>query len=121
MNDIIFSYTRAEAIADGVLIDVTKLAKEAGFRVPLALTHAAWAEAVAVTREDECQEETGRLWDVLNVLRYEALRAKNESLLFFEVLISKGGKPPRPVRLKAHIGPGDDGASVLTVMSPNED
>ena len=31
---VIFSYTRAQAIADGVLIDATELAKQAGFRYP---------------------------------------------------------------------------------------
>jgi hypothetical protein len=31
-SDMIHSYTRAEAIADGVLIDVSETAKEAGFR-----------------------------------------------------------------------------------------
>ena len=32
--DLIHSYSRAEAIADGVLVDVTKPASEAGFKVP---------------------------------------------------------------------------------------
>jgi hypothetical protein len=121
MDEIIFSYTRADAIADGVLIDVSKLASEAGFRIPVALTSAAWAEAVAVHSEDTSQDETGRLWDVLNVLRCEARRAGRESLLIFEVHVSKGGQPPRPVGLKAHYGPGDDGEPVLTVMMPDED
>ena len=40
-------YTRAQALADGALRDVTDLARDAGFRVPVALTAAAWAEAVA--------------------------------------------------------------------------
>ena len=31
---VIFSYTRAQAIADGVLIDATELAKGGGFPVP---------------------------------------------------------------------------------------
>ena len=45
---VIFSYTRAQAIADGVLIDATELAKEAGFRIPVAVTAGVWAECVAV-------------------------------------------------------------------------
>lgn len=35
---IIFSYTRAQAIADGVLIDVTARAAEVGFKVPTVVT-----------------------------------------------------------------------------------
>ena len=46
---VIFSYTRAQAIADGVLIDATELAKQAGFRYPVAVTAGVWAECVAVT------------------------------------------------------------------------
>ena len=45
---VIFSYTRAEAIADGVLIDASELAKQAGFWYPVAVTAGVWAECVAV-------------------------------------------------------------------------
>ena len=46
-GEVIFSYTRAEAIADGVLVDVSETARETGFTVPVALTRAVWADAVA--------------------------------------------------------------------------
>jgi len=36
--DLIHRYTRADALRDGVLIDVTATAKEAGFKYPVALT-----------------------------------------------------------------------------------
>jgi hypothetical protein len=39
-EDLIHSYSRAEAIADGVLVDVTPVAREAGIRFPVALTRA---------------------------------------------------------------------------------
>jgi hypothetical protein len=39
---LISSYTRSEAFADGVLVDVTETAREAGFVIPVALTRAAW-------------------------------------------------------------------------------
>ena len=37
-DDLIHSYTRAEALADGELIDVSATAREAGIRWPVALT-----------------------------------------------------------------------------------
>src|SRR6185437_8267129 len=37
-GEVIYSYTRAQAIADGVLVDVSETAKEAGFKYPVALT-----------------------------------------------------------------------------------
>ena len=64
-------YTRAQAIEDGVLVDVTETAREAGFRCPVALTSEVWADCVEWTEADKtsatraCQDEAGRLWDVL--------------------------------------------------------
>jgi hypothetical protein len=46
--DLIHRYTRADAIRDGVLIDVSATAREAGFKYAVALTAAAWAQCVAV-------------------------------------------------------------------------
>ena len=34
---VIYAYTRAQAIEDGVLADVTETAKEAGFKLPVAV------------------------------------------------------------------------------------
>ena len=36
--NVIFSYTRKQAIEDGNLIDVTEQAKETGFKVPVAMS-----------------------------------------------------------------------------------
>jgi len=55
-------------IADGVLVDATELAKDAGFRYPLAFTRAAWETCVSIPVANSWQDETGRLWDVLVVL-----------------------------------------------------
>jgi hypothetical protein len=63
--DMIHRYTRAEALADGVLIDVSRTAREAGFKYPVALTRAVWERCVAVPPGVLCQDESGRLWDVL--------------------------------------------------------
>src|SRR5438270_13878847 len=67
--DLIHQYTRADALRDGVLIDVTATAAEAGIRWPVALTCAAWERCVAVPPGVVCQDEAGRLWDVLWLLR----------------------------------------------------
>ena len=48
---VIFSYTRAQAIEDGVLIDLTEWAKETGFRYPVACTTAVWNDYVAPSHE----------------------------------------------------------------------
>jgi hypothetical protein len=120
--DLIHSYNRRRAIADGVLIDVTATAKEAGVRYPVALTAAAWARCVAVPPGVACQDEAGRLWDVLVMFRLAAGRTDGDRLAF-AVHVRNDNRPgvPPPVRLKAVCGPGDDAAPVVTIMLPDED
>jgi hypothetical protein len=67
--EVIHRYTRADAIRDGILVDVSEAAREAGFKWPVALTAAAWGRCVAVPPGVLCQDEAGRLWDVLTMLR----------------------------------------------------
>ena len=121
--DLIHRYTRAQAIEDGVLIDVSAVAREAGLRYPVALTCGAWARCVAVPPGVECQDEAGRLWDVLFLLRLAIGRSDGGPEVRFGVHVrddNREGTPPL-VRLKALCGPGDDGEPVITVMLPEED
>jgi hypothetical protein len=45
---VIHSYSRADATSDGVLMDVSSVAGEAGSRFPVALTLAVWERCVTV-------------------------------------------------------------------------
>jgi hypothetical protein len=109
---------------DGPLVDVSELAKQAGFRFPVAVTAGVWAECVAVPDGVSGQDETGRLWDVLNVLRFAIARQKGDcERVDFAVHVrndNRAGDPPL-VRLYALCGPGDDAEPVITVMLPSED
>ncbi len=121
---LIFSYTRAQAITDGVLVDVTGFAKTAGFKIPVAVTAAVWAECVRVPDGVMAQDETGRLWDVLHMLRFGIARASGTGPeLLFQLHVrndNSEGEPPL-VTLKAVCGPNDDGSPCVTVMLPEED
>ncbi|MBI9095256.1 MAG: hypothetical protein JEY71_10270 [Sphaerochaeta sp.] len=72
--ELIFSYTRQEAIKDGVLVDVSAKypaeVKNSGMKWPVAMTRTAWADFVevhpAAAKLD--QDENGRMWDVLSLL-----------------------------------------------------
>lgn len=135
-------YTRTDAIADGSLIEVTATADEAGIRWPVALTASAWIDAVAWSptiedRKSECtgQDEAGRLWDVLTMLRLRLLRAAREqraagteptpstrlAFTLLRVPAEGRGVRPRTAVLHAVIGPDDDGRPCVTVMLPEED
>jgi hypothetical protein len=67
--ETVFSYTRAEALEDGVLIDISELAKEAGFKFPVAITCGIYELLRDTVQAGQSFE--GRAWDMLMVLRYE--------------------------------------------------
>lgn len=121
--EVISTYSRKQAIEDGVLIDVTPMAKEAGFKWNTCLTSTLWDEYIKPSeklKSEEGQSETGRLWDLLNVLRIEAVRNRGSIINFKVIFLMENGKQ-KYVNLKAVAGPGDDGEGVLTIMLPEED
>jgi hypothetical protein len=106
-----------------VLIDDSATAREAGITYPVALTSAAWGRCVTVPPGVECQDEAGRLWDVLFLLALAIHRSDGGPEVHFGVHVrhdNSEGTPPL-VRLKALCGPGDRAEPVITVMLPDED
>jgi hypothetical protein len=120
--DLIYRYARADALRDGVLIDVTATAREAGIRWPVALTCAAWERCVTVPPGVLCQDEAGRLWDVVYMLRLALGRSGGGPEVRFAVHVRNDNRERTPplVLLKAVAGPDDDGAPCLTAMRPAE-
>lgn len=122
----IHSYNRRQAIDDGFLIDVSSLAMEAGISFPVSITRAVWADCVEWSELDSKrqthQDEAGRLWDVLWMLKLAARRGGSEiRYQFYRVPRGGRGVRPRLTMLKAVCGPGDAGEPVITVMLPDED
>jgi len=123
-GEVISAYSRAQAIEDGGLVDVSQVAADAGFKFPVAMTRAVWAQYVEVPRGVHAQDEQGRLWDILNMARFEIHRSREGgSELRFQLHVRQDNRnrPPPLVTLKLHIGPGDDPEPVLTIMLPEED
>lgn len=119
---LIDSYSRAQAIEDGQLIDIWKLAHEAGFLWPVSVTAALWHGYIVPPAILDGQSWEGRAWDVLNVLRLATRRADDTHELKFTVLIQMDeDKPPERVILTSHFGLGDDMEPVITIMLPGED
>ncbi len=114
-------YTRAQAFDDGVLVDVSETAREAGIIYPVAITQRLWADYI--TPDDRSrpfgQSEEGRLWDVLYLLSVAA-RTGGEIVHYTVSFIMKE-RLRRTVGLKAVCGPGDDATPVITIMLPDED
>ncbi|MCD5348435.1 DUF6573 family protein [Agromyces sp. S2-1-8] len=126
---VIHAYTRAQALVDGVLVDATDTARQAGYTVPVALTRGAWAAAVEWSRDDGLQDEAGRLWDVLWMGLHAAKRSgRGQNRVEYTVHVvpndddgASGYSRASVVTLALHIGPGDNAEPVMTIMLPNED
>jgi hypothetical protein len=122
--EVIYAYTRTQALEDGVLVDVSEIAKEAGIKFPVALTSAVYGKYVEVPNGITGQDETGRLWDILWMLRCAASRCRGDTL-HFQLYVRNHNQDRLDhrdmVTLKAVCGPGDNGEPVITVMLPYED
>ncbi|MFH1033615.1 MAG: DUF6573 family protein [Pseudomonadota bacterium] len=120
---VISSYSRAQAIEDGVLVDVSKMAKEAGFIFNVAVTRAVWDGYITPDERSRPlgQSEDGRLWDTLWMLRMAIKRLQAQGQLYYRLYYIQKARQKRLVTLKAHCGPGDQGEPVITIMLPEED
>lgn len=126
-GEAISTYTRRQALDDGFLVDVSEMAKEAGFRFPVALTRAAWEDCVTWSEADNkrqtYQDEQGRLWDVLWMASVAGRRNGGSELRFQLYRVPRGGRVVRPrlVVLQMHCGPGDEHEPVITISMLGED
>jgi hypothetical protein len=115
---VVVSYTRAQAIEDGVLVDVSEWASPremmGGFTIPVAMTAAVWA---LVQAPDDSGESTrGRAHDVLWMASLAARRHINSDRATFTVRLGN-----RDVHMWLHVGPGDNAEPVATIMLEGED
>ena len=120
---VIFQYSRAQAIEDGVLIDLTEWAKELGFKIPVACTAAVWNGYVVPTERTRelGQSERGRAHDLLWMLFNAIRECGSGDGLLFQVMFLQTPHRHVVVKLKSVCGPGDHGEPVLAIMLPGED
>ena len=122
---IVYAYSRSQAVADGVQVEVTKTAHEAGIKFPVFITRGVFELCVAIPPGVSCQDEAGRLWDVVWMLRFAILRARAGVQRIPVALYVRNSNTERPrlVKLIATCGPLDidDPHPAITVMLPDED
>jgi hypothetical protein len=118
----IHTYTRAEALADGVLFDVRKTAREAGFRASVALTTSVWASVDNLSGKYVSAEHSpeGWLWDLLFVAAHAARRRANRNTNSFVYALVMPVGDGTNYRAKCQVGPGDGGEPGVTIMRPDE-
>ena len=121
---IVYTYTRAHAVADGFQVDVTKTAQEAGIRFPVFITRAVYDAYVTVPPDVDGQDEAGRTWDLLTMLRHAIRKSQpGKTRLPFALYVRNDNRRPRLVKLIATCGPldVDDPQPAIVVMMPDED
>ena len=121
---VIYSYTRAQAVADGMLVDVSKVAAEAGIRFPVFITRTVFDAYIAVPEGVTGQDEAGRLWDIVWMTRFGIIRSRpgcdRIPVAFY---VRNDNRAARLVKLIAICGARDidDPQPAITVMMPDED
>jgi hypothetical protein len=123
-GEVIYAYTRSQAVADGEQVEVTSTAAEAGIRFPVFLTRTVFDAYVSVPPGVQGQDERGRLWDVLSMLRFAILKSRpGQDRLSFALYVRNDNLRPRLVKLLAACGPLDidEPQPTITVMLPLED
>lgn len=127
-------YTTTEAINDGVLVEAGPMAADL-FRWSVLITRAAWTDCVEWTEEDglrtgACQDQNGRLWDVLWMAFVGAKRAgatdQEQRFSLYrvprhDVIREDGEIVPELVTLKFQISLHDDGSPLVLISQPEED
>lgn len=117
----IYSYTRKQALKDGDLVDVTPIAKKAGFIYPVAVTSSVWGLVKPPAGAKE-QSIHWRLWDLLMTLN-AAVRSQSagkDRIRFPVIFDDRPVGEHRAERLWAMIHIGDDYKPVITIMREGE-
>lgn len=120
---LVSSYSRTQALADGVLVDVTAQAKETGFKLHTVVTDHLYHTFLVPPAglEGEGQSVEGRLHDLFWMLLAAARQRLDQSRIEADVLFLMASGRRETVRVVAVVGPGDSGEPVLTIMLPGDD
>jgi len=133
---IISMYTRRQAIEDGVLVDVSDVAKsEYGINLPLAFTRAVWDEYITPDPRSVSwgQSIRGRLHDALFMLLpylkhvtrdqkwIDKFNRDGSVTFYYKVIFIMKEKQQRTIQLKVVLSLDENYRPVVTVLKPNED
>lgn len=116
-GDVIYSYSRKQAIEDGVLVDLSTL-YPSGTRIykwPVACTDSVWHLIQNACGQDSTKAG-GWVWDLCFMSAKFPIRCLSESEQLFRIIIGE-----KTHTLKVHCGPGDTAEPVITIMMPEED
>ena len=132
--EIISTYSRADAIDDGVLVDANRgdldEVSRRHFKYPIAMTAAVFELMRKAVEHPHYLNDYKGVWhDICHMSKYGIVKRFDPTCHLFKVVITGTvGKGCRSLNLrrdthtlKMHCGPGDHAEPVLTVMMPEED
>lgn len=118
---VIYSYSRTQAIEDGVLVSIPANIYSKYFKYPVAITSSAWnLIEMAIDSPQHQNSLEGVLCDILWMSQRGITKRIDENQHLFQVIITGTGRK-RSHTFKIMCHPGDQGEPVLTVMMPEED
>lgn len=125
----IYSYSRAQAIEDGVLVDLSgaeAIREDVAdvcrqhYKFSVACTAAVFDIIAAAVRNPRyCNDYAGIVHDMLWMSK-AMKRQLDASTVVFQVIIQGAGRSKYHT-FKLNVGPGDQGEPVITIMLLNED
>ena len=114
-GEVIDRYTRAEAHADGLLIDVSDTEAAKLYRFPVSIT-VALAHALRRGAGKEPATFNARLWDFCYMGTIAAKVSREPGAdVFYKVRVGRSN-----LKVWANCGPGDDAAPVMTFGFPED-
>ncbi len=124
-NNVVSTYTREQAIEDGVLVDATigdfaEVSRQ-HFRYPIAMTAEVFGLIERAVNHPRWLNDFKGVWhDILHMSKLGIVSRIDPTQHLFRVIITGTGRK-RNHTLKIVCHPGDQGEPVMTVMMPHED
>lgn len=125
-GEVIFTYTRKQAIADGYQTRLegehAELARQAGWKVPVYITSGVRKMIdQAVASERHCNDYNGVLWDILwMACAASRKRQFNDTVIFTVIITGLGRKRHHPLCAQIGATDFDDPTPALTIMLPED-
>lgn len=115
-GEVVYSYSRRQALEDGVLVDLSHLPiSKQHWKLEIVTTAAVWnliADAIAHDRKDL----DGILHDLYCVAKTKIPTQTKTDRIYFQATVGKGTH-----QFILHCGPGDTPVPCLTLMLPSDD
>ena len=121
VGDLDYCESHEEAIADGLLIDVSKMARELGIYLPVVVSQNVWYICIDADPWEPKQAEEMRLRFILNAMRSATRTLKDGVTVSFSVWLCRGSDEPVLLELKACGNLDDHGGPVISIIFPGKD